>query len=541
MMKARFLLLSMGLVFFAVCCNRNDHFEKTVMKRDDVTRDAETLFPTNGQIANCLMSEYGSSNEPLLLRAELPSSSVSYSLYPGERSVVPASNVSGSMGNIPAGATRIAFHVELPRTIEWALPEEVLEVQAIRLMVGALFGGIALGEDFPYTEAYLEQATVTMPGWFRQTAYSEEKTIDLVDRNGYRIIEPGVEIFFAELFDGTYTLKEGEGVHEPGHRLVVDSTISIDGILSVDEKNRKNPQDGSSPWSLSFTNPYFDFSCYFTGFTGRVDLSRELNDLSMTFSSIPSFMREKVTVFDLDDVHAELLAFNNYPTPLSISGIIQGDEREYPFSSSTFFREDHDIPFHLLLSEKGKRVKDGMSYCQEVTIPGLSGLIDGDPVSFGVKNLRMATDPDTPHEYRFLEGTFSVKPVIRAPLRIGKDFQIRDFVDPLLRFTKHVVKISGTYTVENSFPFDFEIRPILYIADEVIPNSIEPIRIAAGSRESPNVQTVTFDWPINATVTKVILELTGHTGTGRQGEDIYKDQHIAIKDITYEALFDTDK
>lgn len=545
MMKARFLLLSMALVCLAVGCNRKDQFETIVLKRDGVSVGADIVFPRSASIMNSLVLDHRASDGALLLEAEVPSSVVSYSLYPGDLSVIPSSDVSASMVvGKPSGTTGIAFHLEFPRSIEWELPEEILDIQAIRLINGSLVCSLALGADFPYTEARLEQATVTLPAWVRQTSptYLDGKQIDLtewVSSSGLLYPEAGVQ--FWDHFEGIYTLEGGEGIQEPGHRLVLDATISIDGVLSVDEKNRKTPQDGATPWSLSFTNDDFDLNCYFTGFTGCVDISREMEDRTLTYSTFPPFIQEIGTVFDMDDVHAELTASSNYPIPVAVSGAIQGDKMEYPFSSSTFTVEELEYPFHILLSEKGNRVKEGMNPRDYLDIPisGLSGLIDGDPVSFGVKDLRMATNPEVPGEYRFGEGHFSIMPRLKTPLRIGKDFQIRHFEDLKLRFTNHVVKISGTSTVENTFPLDFEIRPVIYTVDGVIPNSTDPIRVAAGSRESPNVQTVTFDWPVNAHVTDLFLEFTGRTGTGRQGEDLYKDQHIAVKDITFEVLRDT--
>ena len=178
----------------------------------------------------------------------------------------------------------------------------------------------------------------------------------------------------------------------------------------------------------------------------------------------------------------------------------------------------------------------------EITIPGLSGVVDSDPVSFGVKNLRIATDPDTPQEYRFDEGSFIIQPILETPLRVGKDFQIGAYyVDLMLRGRKYVVKVSGSYTVKNTYPFDFEIRPVFLDWKEELPISIEPVIIPAGSRQSPHVQTVTFEWPVDASLSNLYLEVKGHTAEGRQGEDLYKDQYFDIKDISYEVLSDTEK
>ena len=537
MMKARFLLLSIGLVFLAVGCKRDDNLVTVVYQRDNVTFDTRAIFPEDIHLINSLRLENRDSDGALMLTTDLPYSVVSYSLYPGKRSVKPSSAVSASMEIIPSGSSDIAFHLEFPRTIEWELPEEILDIQAIRLTSSYLDCLLALSPDFPYTEAQLEQVTVTFPAWVRQTS---DKQFEWESRTVF----PEAEIAIGDHFDGLYTLGEGEGIQEPGHRLVLDATISIDGILSVDEKNWKGSQAASSPWTLTFTIPRLDLYCYFTGFTGRVDISREMKDCSATIETIPSFMQVDGAVLDLDDVQAELMAYSYYPIPVSISGAFQGDDREYPFSTPIFKVPELNDSFYILLSEKGNRVKDGMNPKEymEITIPGLSGVVDSDPVSFGVKNLRMATDPDTPQEYRFDEGNLIIQPILETPLRIGKDFQIGAYyVDLMLRATKHVVKISGSYTVKNSYPFDFEIRPVFLDRKEELPISIEPVKIPAGSRQSPHVQTVTFEWPVDGLFTNLYLEVKGHTAEGRQGEDLYKDQYFDIKDISFEALFDTKK
>ena len=541
MMKARFLLLSIGLVFLAVSCKRDDNLVTVVYQRDDATFDARDIFPEEIQLTNSIWLDNRDSDGAILLKTDLPYSVVSYSLYPGKRSVKPSSAVSASMEIIPSGSSSIAFHLEFPRTIEWDLPEEILDIQAIRLISGILNCSLALGPDFPYKEAQLEQVSVTFPAWVRQTS---GKQFDWNESGQSGMVFPEAEVLMWDDFDGLYTLGEGEGIQEPGHRLVLDATISIDGILSVDEKNWKGSQDASSPWSLTFTIPCFDLNCYFTGFTGRVDLSREMKDCSATISTIPSFMQVDGAVFDLDDVQAELMAYSYYPMPVSISGAFQGDDREYPFSTPIFKVPELNDPFHILLSEKGNRVKDGMNPKEymEITIPGLSGVVDSDPVSFGVKNLRIATDPDTPQEYRFDEGSFIIQPILETPLRVGKDFQIGAYyVDLMLRGRKYVVKVSGSYTVKNTYPFDFEIRPVFLDWKEELPISIEPVIIPAGSRQSPHVQTVTFEWPVDASLSNLYLEVKGHTAEGRQGEDLYKDQYFDIKDISYEVLSDTEK
>ena len=540
-MKAYHSILIIGLAFLAVSCKRDNNLETVVYQRDGATFDTRAIFPEDLHLTNSLRLENRDSDGAILLTTDLPYSVTSFSLYPGNRSVKPSSAVSASMEIISSGSSSIAFHLEFPRTIEWDLPEEILDIQTMQLTNGCLDCTLALGPDFPYTEAQLEQLTVTLPAWVRQTSANQ---FDWNESNQSGTVFPEAEVLFWQHFDGLYTLGEGEGLQEPGHRLVLDATISVDGILSVDEKNWKGSREPSSPWSLTFTIPRFDLDYYFTGFTGRVDLSREMKDCSATISTIPSFMQVDGAVFDLDDVQAELMAYGYHPMPVSISGAFQGDDREYPFSTSVFKVPELNDPFHILLSEKGNRVKDGMSpeVYMEITMPGLAGIVDGDPESFGVKNLRIATDPDTPQEYRFGEGNLIIQPILETPLRIGKDFQIGAYyIDLMLRATKHVVKISGSYTVKNTYPFDFEIRPVFLDWKEELPISIEPVKIPAGSKHSPHVQTVTFEWPVDDQFTNLYLEVKGRTAEGRQGEDLYKDQYFDIKDISFEALYDTKK
>ena len=549
-MKTRISILIIGLVSFVVSCNRNDRLESYVVRPDDDAVDAGSFFPESGNIdiTHSLMLE-SRNDGTLLLTCDIPSSTISspYQLYPGDAVVKPSSVVYSSTETVSSGTTRVAFHLEFPRTIEWALPEEIKSVQSIRLMNGSLVSSIALDPDFPYSEANFEQATVSMPAWVRQTtqSYMNGNQLDLNEWEPSGLLYPEAETLFWDHFDGIYTLGEGEGIQEPGHRLVLDATISVDGILTVDEKNRKDPKEASTPWSYAFFSPRFEFDGYFTEFTGCVDLSREMNDCSRVFSRVPSFLQENGMVLDLNDVHAALVAYSRNPIPVAVSGTLLGDDREYPFSSSTFLVPSHDEDFIVLLSEKGNRVKEGMSpeVYLDVPVPGISGLIDDDPVSIGLKNVRMATNPNTPGKYHFGEGSFTIRPVLQTPLRIGKDFQTGTrYLNLLTSNAIKLERISGTYTIENTFPFDFEVRPVFCDWNmEQLPISFESITIPAGSRESPYKQTVTVDWPFRVQFAHVFLEVKGHTAEGRQGEDLNKDQHIAVKDIALELFYEAKK
>ena len=165
-MKTRISILIIGLVSFVVSCNRNDRMESYVVRPDDDAVDAGSFFPESGNIdiTHSLMLE-SRNDGTLLLTCDIPSSTISspYQLYPGDAVVKPSSVVYSSTETVSSGTTRVAFHLEFPRTIEWALPEEIKSVQSIRLMNGSLVSSFALDPDFPYSEANFEQATVSMP------------------------------------------------------------------------------------------------------------------------------------------------------------------------------------------------------------------------------------------------------------------------------------------------------------------------------------------------------------------------------------------
>ena len=222
-----------------------------------------------------------------------------------------------------------------------------------------------------------------------------------------------------------------------------------------------------------------------------------------------------------------------------------GDDREYPFSMSSVRSIDfydflgEDKWYYGLLSEKGGRVtKEMEADYQDVVVEGLSGLIDSDPVSFAIKDVRITNDTETPYTFIFgNDNNVIVQASIQSPLRVGKDFQVVSYADLMMSTTQKVVRLIGSYTVENSLPFDYEIRPVFFNWEEQLPISFEPVRIPAGSRESPYVQTITFDWPVDVQYADLALELKGQTAEGRQGEDLYKDQHIAVKDILLEVYY----
>lgn len=121
--------------------------------------------------------------------------------------------------------------------------------------------------------------------------------------------------------------------------------------------------------------------------------------------------------------------------------------------------------FHGLLSEKGGRAGEDLgTWYQDIQIPGFSGLIDRNPVSFAIKDVRITNDLDTPYLFAFDEyNTISLQASVYSPFLIGRDLQVRHLMElELLTSWDPVERIRGTYTVENTLPFDYEIRPVLY-------------------------------------------------------------------------------
>jgi hypothetical protein len=128
--------------------------------------------------------------------------------------------------------------MDFPLTVGKDFPEEILDVQSILLGGGITFS-FTLDPDFPYQEARIEQATLTLPSWVREEFpfYTNGRQMDWPFPN---IIHPGEVNSFTLWYPyNDYVPKEGEGIQEPGHRMVLDATVSIDGILSVDKKKRK--------------------------------------------------------------------------------------------------------------------------------------------------------------------------------------------------------------------------------------------------------------------------------------------------------------
>ena len=543
-MKARFSLLIIGLVSTVISCTwKEDRNKPVIFTPLSTIAEAGDLFYQSRFISNALGLEPRDSDGKLMFTFETASSSVSYK-FSAEDLDCPDNNLFATTETVPGGTSKTRFHMDFPLTVGKDFPEEILDVQSILLGGGITFS-FTLDPDFPYQEARIEQATLTLPSWVREEFpfYTNGRQMDWPFPN---IIHPGEVNSFTLWYPyNDYVPKEGEGIQEPGHRMVLDATVSIDGILSVDKKKRKDPQTASDPWSATF---YYSFSAELSSISkviGHLDLSRSLADQTLFFSETPAFLRRYGTVLDLDDIHGKLSIWNKTQVPVSISGTLMGDDREYPFSMSSVRSIDfydflgEDKWYYGLLSEKGGRVtKEMEADYQDVVVEGLSGLIDSDPVSFAIKDVRITNDTGTPYTFIFgNDNKVTVQASIQSPLRVGKDFQVVSYADLMMSTTQKVVRLIGSYTVENSLPFDYEIRPVFFNWEEQLPISFEPVRIPAGSRESPYVQTITFDWPVDVQYADLALELKGQTAEGRQGEDLYKDQHIAVKDILLEVYY----
>ena len=540
-MKAHYSILIIGLAFLASGCNHKEEPKKpTVMTPAGTTFEAKSIFHQNRYYTDALGLSPREPDGVLAFTFETDPSFVHYK-YPAQGLDNPTPNLHATTGT--SGSSSIDFHLEFPMTVGQSLPDVILDIQTIVMSGGVQFN-LTLDPDFPFTEAYVEQAVITLPSWI------EEENLPVLNNHRMdwpfsKTIRPGEVNTYSFYCSNSYAPETGDGIRETDHYLVLDATISIDGILSVDKKKRKDPQTASDPWSATF---YYSFSAELSSISkviGHLDLSRSLADQTLFFSETPAFLRRYGTVLDLDDIHGKLSIWNKTQVPVSISGTLMGDDREYPFSMSSVRSIDfydflgEDKWYYGLLSEKGGRVtKEMEADYQDVVVEGLSGLIDSDPVSFAIKDVRITNDTETPYTFIFgNDNKVTVQASIQSPLRVGKDFQVVSYADLMMSTTQKVVRLIGSYTVENSLPFDYEIRPVFFNWEEQLPISFEPVRIPAGSRESPYVQTITFDWPVDVQYADLALELKGQTAEGRQGEDLYKDQHIAVKDILLEVYY----
>lgn len=442
---------------------------------------------------------------------------------------------------VPGGQYETHFHFELPMTAEAIIPSAFLEIVSFQL--DGTGGGlcVTLAHDFPFAKARIENATITFPDWVdpsrRISKWSDSNLL------------PGKQTHFGYMSEEVHTMQEAKASLTEDHRLSMDATIVIDGTIRVDEADRKDATAAASPWSATLLVDWEDTG-NLLGLTGKMDLDKTFKDHVLTYVDIPSFMGWKGLVFDLEDVHAEVRVLNGMEAPVSVSGVLMGDEREYPFGTENgrtpVWVPVGKDPFHILFSEKGRagEMKDsyGTPYTDRIDLPtpGFSGLIDADPVSFALKSIRVKTDPEQDIPFHFdRENKLSVLARISSRMMVGKDFQFQ--AGPMLlgwipKSKNSVTKIEGSFQVSNSLPFDFEITPFFDGFDgQVLPVRLETVRIPAGERGKPTVVPVDFKWESGepVAVRSLGLRLSARTGEGREGESLYKDQQFTVGEASF--------
>ena len=442
---------------------------------------------------------------------------------------------------VPGGRYETHFHFELPMTAEADIPKEFLEMASFRM--DGTGGGLSvtLAHDFPFAKARIENATITFPDWVD----SSNRICKWSDGN----LLPGKQTHFGYRSEEVRTMQEAKASLTEDHRLSMDATIVIDGTIRVEEADRKDAAAAASPWSATLLVDWEDTESLLC-LTGKMDLDKTFKDQTLTFVDIPSFMEWKGLVFDLEDVHAEVRVLNGMEAPVSVSGVLMGDEREYPFGAENgrtpaWVPAGKDV-FHILFSEKGRGGEMHNSYGEPYTdridlpTPGFSGLIDADPVSFALKSIQVKTDPEQDIPFHFdRDNRISVLARISSKMMVGKDFQFQP--GPMLlgwipKSKTSVSKIEGSFQVSNSLPFDFEITPFFDdFNGHVVPVRLETVRIPAGERGKPTVVPVDLKWESNepVAVRSLGLNLSARTGEGREGESLYKDQQFTIGEVSF--------
>jgi hypothetical protein len=444
---------------------------------------------------------------------------------------------------VPGGRYETHFHFELPMTAEASIPKEFLEIASFRM--DGTGGGLSvtLAHDFPFAKARIENATITFPDWVD----SSNRICKWSDGN----LLPGKQTHFGYRSEEVRTMQEAKASLTEDHRLSMDATMVIDGTIRVEEADRKDAAEAASPWSATLLVDWEETESLLC-LTGKMDLDKTFKDQALTYVDIPSFMGWKGLVFDLEDVHAEVRVLNGMEAPVSVSGVLMGDEREYPFGAENG-RTPARVPagkdvFHILFSEKGRGGEMKNSYGEPYTdridlpTPGFSGLIDADPVSFALKSIQVKTDPEQDIPFHFdRDNRISVLARISSKMMVGKDFQFQ--AGPMLlgwipKSKTSVSKIEGSFQVSNSLPFDFEITPLFDDFDgHVMPVRLETIRIPAGERGKPTVVPVDFKWESGEPVAirSLGLNLSARTGEGREGESLYKDQQFTVGEVSFLA------
>jgi hypothetical protein len=443
---------------------------------------------------------------------------------------------------VPGGQYETHFHFELPMTAEAYIPKEFYEIASFQMDGNGGGLSITLAHDFPFAKAQIENATITFPDWVD----SAKRICKWSDSN----LLPGNLNAFGYKSEEIHSMGESKAILTEDHRLLMDATIAFDGTLRVEEADRKDSATAAAPWSATFLLDWVDTE-NIGSLTGKMDLNKSFKDQLLTYNDIPGFMGWKGLVFDLEDVHAEVRVLNGMDVPVSVSGVITGDEREYPFGAD-HGRTPAWVPagkneFHILFSEKGRGGEmidsNGEPYTDRINLPtpGFSGLIDANPESFGLKDFRVKMDPGQDIPFHFdRDYKISVMSRISSKMMVGKDFQ---FQTPFSLATvpqskASVKKIAGSFSISNSLPFDFEITPFFCDSKgNVLSIQLKSIRISAGEREKPTVVPVDFNWESSEPVAVKYLGLnvSARTGKGREGESLYKDQQLSVSEVSFEV------
>ena len=247
-MKAYYSILIIGLALLASGCNHKEEPKKpTVMTPVGATFEAKNIFHQNRFYTDALGLSPREPDGVLAFTFETDPSFVHYN-YPAQGLDNPTPNLHATTGT--SGSSSIDFHLEFPMTVGQSLPDVILDIQTIVMSGGVQFN-LTLDPDFPFTEAYVEQAVITLPSWI------EEENLPVLNNHRMdwpfsKTIRPGEVNTYSFYCSNSYAPETGDGIREADHYLFLDATISIDGTLSVDESKRKNPKGASAPWSATF-------------------------------------------------------------------------------------------------------------------------------------------------------------------------------------------------------------------------------------------------------------------------------------------------
>ena len=543
MKKTSILLLVLGTVLLSACERKGVKTGPDLVRRQDPdVVNTLTAFDMFGQSKSFvgalgLEPEYWHEGD-MYFTFDLGSSHVTYD-FPREELVSPKPYASASSETVPAGTTRVPFHMEFPLRVEQAIPKDIQDVESVGIG-GQYEFTITLDPDFPFTKARMEEAVFTLPDWVREEypSWMEGNKMDwwyLPDE-----IYPGKVVTFSvnDSAPEMYKLKAGEGVREPGHILDLDATIVLDGVLSVDEQDRVDPGTASDPWNFSLlVNQRRGVVAH--SVRGRIALDRAMPDIRYNFTELPYFLCSDATVLDLDNFSLRFQLRNELGVPINLSGDVRCDDRTYSFGAPSFPTVGNGEQARVSLSEKSTGL-DPQRSGYIVPIDGFSQLLHKNPGFLSVENLRVSGVTQDLQTIG-LGGRPSVLLYVdvNTPMRPGEKFQTRYYLSETMLMVPPVLisRLAGSFTVENTLPFDYEIRPVFLNASRELLTPRTPlqvIHVPSGSPGNPATKQVTFDWHIDLPAMLLYFEVTGRTAAGRQGETLDRDQYLAIDDLYVE-------